>query len=66
TTARAASDRGIRCAIVEDGCAAFDIELHNATMRSFYLYGGDVRSTDEVIGELAARLAAAQPAVPAG
>lgn len=56
TTARAAADRGIKCAIVEDGCAAFDEELHNATMRSFYLYYGDVRSTAEVIDELASRL----------
>jgi len=58
TTARAASDRGIKCAIVEDGCAAFDQELHNATMRSFYLYYGDVRRTDEVIDELVSRLGA--------
>ena len=56
TTARAASDRGIKCAIIEDCCAAFDQELHNATMRSVYLYYGDVRNTDEVIGQLASRL----------
>lgn len=56
TTARAASDRGIKCVIVEDCSAAFDAEMHNATMRSFYLYYGDVRSTQEVLGEIESRL----------
>lgn len=65
TTARAASDRGIKCAIVEDACAAFDQDLHNATMRSFHLYFGDVRSADQVVGELGARLAAAAVPAPA-
>ena len=60
TTARAAVDRGIKCAIVEDACAAFEPALHHATMRSFYLYYGDVRSTADAVAELESRLA--QPA----
>jgi biuret amidohydrolase len=54
TTARDAADRGFRCVLVDDGCAAARVELHQATLVSFARLFGRVASTEAVIAELAA------------
>jgi nicotinamidase-related amidase len=58
TTARDAADRGFRCVLVEDGCAAARAELHDATLTSFGRLFGRVASTDAVLAELTAPVAA--------
>jgi nicotinamidase-related amidase len=52
TTARDAADRGFRCVLVEDGCAAARAELHQATLTSFARLFGRVASTEAVLIEL--------------
>lgn len=52
TTARDAADRGYRCVMVEDACATFIEELHDATLLTFALWFGKVKSTTEVINQL--------------
>jgi nicotinamidase-related amidase len=52
STARDASDRGYRCVMVEDACATYIEELHDATLLAFGLWFGRVKSADEVIKEL--------------
>lgn len=52
TTARDAADRGYACVLVDDGCATYSQELHNATMRSFAAICGRVQSTGEIIDAL--------------
>lgn len=61
STARDAMMMNYRTLMVSDGCAAPDDELHNATLRQFYLQFGDVQTTDELIALLrkGARKAAA-------
>lgn len=53
TTAREAADRGYHVTMVEDGCATTRKELHEGTMQNFQRLFGRVRSTDQVVSELA-------------
>lgn len=59
TTARDAADRGYRCYLVEDACATYSERQQEATIEAFARYFGQVRSTDQVLAELAASRAAA-------
>jgi ureidoacrylate peracid hydrolase len=52
STARDAMMLNYRTLMVSDGCAAATDAEHGATLRSFYLYFGDVQTTDEVIARL--------------
>ena len=54
TTARDAADRGYEVVLVEDGCAAYSPEIHDATLLSFQGPFGRVRTTDEVLALLKA------------
>ena len=53
TTAREAADQGYLVTMVEDACATTRKELHGSTMENFKRLFGRVRSTDEVMEELA-------------
>jgi nicotinamidase-related amidase len=53
TTARDAADRGFRCVLVDDACAAARPDLHAATLVSFARLFGRVASTEAVLAELA-------------
>src|SRR5262245_39422512 len=52
TTARDAADRGYEVVLLDDGCAAYSPEIHDATMLSFQGPFGRVRSTEEVLAIL--------------
>ena len=52
TTARDAADRGYEVVLLDDGCAAFSPEIHEATLLSFQGPFGRVRRTDEVLALL--------------
>jgi nicotinamidase-related amidase len=52
TTARDAADRGYNVVLLDDGCAAFSPEIHEATLLSFQGPFGRVRSTEEVLALL--------------
>ena len=52
TTAREATDRGYEVVLVDDGCAAFSPEIHEATLLSFQGHFGRVRRCGEVLGLL--------------
>jgi nicotinamidase-related amidase len=49
TTARDAADRGYDIVLLDDGCAAFSPEIHEATLLSFQGSFGRVRTVDEVL-----------------
>jgi ureidoacrylate peracid hydrolase len=53
STARDAMMMNYRALMVLDGCAAVTDQEHAASMGNFYLYFGDVQSTDEVVARLA-------------
>ena len=53
TTAREAADRGYAITLVEDACATTHADLHDGTIRNFARLFGRVRSTGEVLAELA-------------
>jgi nicotinamidase-related amidase len=51
-TARDAADKGFKCIIIHDACAADTEEHHNAAIITYRdVYGSDY-TTDEVIEEL--------------
>jgi nicotinamidase-related amidase len=52
TTARDAADRGYEVVLLDDGCAAFSPEIHEATLLSFQGPFGRVRRSDEVLALL--------------
>jgi nicotinamidase-related amidase len=52
TTARDAADRGYDVVLLDDGCAAFSPEAHEATLLAFQGPFGRVRTTDEVLAGL--------------
>ena len=52
TTARDAADRGYDVVLLDDGCAAFSPEIHEATLLSFQGPFGRVRTADEVLASL--------------
>lgn len=54
TTARDAADRGYRCVLVEDACAAAKEEYHRFALLNFQRLFGRVTITDEVLAELGA------------
>jgi nicotinamidase-related amidase len=49
TTARDAADRGYDVVLLDDGCAAFSPEIHEATLLSFQGPFGRVRTSDDVL-----------------
>lgn len=53
-TVRDASASGLRVILVADACAAVRDRDHNATLHVVYRSYGDVRSTDDVLGLVAA------------
>lgn len=54
TTARDAADRGYRCVLVDDACAAAREEYHRFALLNFQRLFGRVTTTDKVIAELGA------------
>jgi len=54
-TARAASDLGFNCVLVDDACATGSQDIHDATLRIFQRSLGRVASADDVIAELTSR-----------
>jgi ureidoacrylate peracid hydrolase len=54
STARDAMMRNFRTVMVSDGNAAANDEQHAHSLIAFYLHFGDVQTTEEVIGRLAA------------
>ena len=52
TTARVASDMGFECVLVEDACATFDQESHEATLKVFARFFGEVWSAEETVRNL--------------
>jgi ureidoacrylate peracid hydrolase len=54
SSARDASMRNFQTVMVSDALAASTDEEHNATLMSFYLYFGDVMTTDEAVSYLQA------------
>lgn len=64
-TARDAADRGYKCIIVEDACATFTQEMHDAVLRTFSLLYGKVQTTREVLDEVRSTLAPERRSVSA-
>jgi ureidoacrylate peracid hydrolase len=64
STARDAMMRNFRTVMIADATAARTDEEHNASLAAFYHTFGDVMTTDEAIGYLAANAEGAKP-VPA-
>ena len=52
STGRDASDRGYNVVVVDDACAAYDLESHESTMRNFARFFGRVAMSAEVAYEL--------------
>ena len=52
STARDAMMLNYRTLMVSDGCAATTDEEHAATLANFYLFFGDVQTTDELVARL--------------
>lgn len=61
-TARDAADRGYKCVIVDDACATFTQDMHDAVLRTFSFLYGKVQRTDDVVAELETALGTAAPA----
>jgi biuret amidohydrolase len=53
STGRDASDRGYNVVVVDDACAAYDVESHESTMRNFSRFFGRVALAEDVVQELA-------------
>ncbi|HET7599624.1 MAG TPA: isochorismatase family protein, partial [Gemmatimonadales bacterium] len=54
TTAREAADRGFKTVVVSDACTTLSDAMHRASLETFNIAFGWVRSADEVVGLLAA------------
>ncbi|MBY9019870.1 MAG: cysteine hydrolase, partial [Candidatus Lokiarchaeota archaeon] len=52
STAREAGDYGFQVVIVEDCCAAWSPEIHQATLRSFGLLRGFILTHEKVINKI--------------
>ena len=65
TTAREAADRGFRTILVGDGCTTLSEQMHQASLDTFNIAFGWVRSTDEVVSLLRSGIGTAQPGAPA-
>jgi nicotinamidase-related amidase len=61
-TARDAADRGYKTVIVDDACATFTQDMHDAVLRTFRMLYGKVQTTAEVLAELGAGAPAARRA----
>jgi ureidoacrylate peracid hydrolase len=59
STGRDCMMRGFKTTMVSDANASFTVEEHEAALRSFISYFGDVQSTDEVLACLKSRTKAA-------
>lgn len=57
TTARDAADRGFKVVLVDDACASYTQQAHDACMHIFAGIFGQVMETDEVLAELGRLLA---------
>jgi nicotinamidase-related amidase len=65
STARGAADLGFWSILVDDACATFDPAMHESTLQNFRTIFGKVKTTREVLDDLAERLGAPSPAVAA-
>jgi nicotinamidase-related amidase len=63
STAREASDYGFQVVIVEDCCAAWTPEIHQATLKSFGLLYGYIRNHEKVIKNISKTLKKSQKEV---
>jgi nicotinamidase-related amidase len=61
TTARDAADRDYKCILLEDACATFIQEFHDATLRVFAQGFGQVQTTEEVISYLRKQMGISKP-----
>lgn len=52
TTAREAADRGFRTVIVSDGCTTLSEQMHHASLETFNIAFGWVRTSDEIVALL--------------
>jgi biuret amidohydrolase len=55
TTARDASDRALKVALIDDAMADLDQASHDATMKQFLIRWGQVWDTDETLSRIASR-----------
>ena len=62
SSARAGGDLGYRVLIVDDACAAFTEAGHDASLRHLHRNFAIVKTTDQVLGEIAAATGALAPA----
>ena len=65
STARGAADLGFWSVMVDDACATFDPAMHESTLKNFRTIFGKVKTTREVLDDLAERLGVPPPAVAA-
>ena len=61
TTAREAADRGFRTIMVSDGCTTLSEQMHQASLDTFNIAFGWVRTAEEVIDLLRSRIHPAEP-----
>ena len=62
STARGAADLGFWSVLVDDACATFDPAMHESTLKNFRTIFGKVKTTREVLDDLAERLGVPPPA----
>src|SRR5687767_3188803 len=65
TTAREAADRGFRTIMVSDGCTTFSDQMHQASLDTFNIAFGWVRTADEVVALMGSGIRAAQQGIAA-
>jgi nicotinamidase-related amidase len=56
STARGGADYGYKVILVDDACAAWDEQDHNAALKTFATFFGMVKQTDELIKVLSEKL----------
>jgi nicotinamidase-related amidase len=60
TTAREAADRGFKTIMVSDGCTTLSDRMHEASLDTFNIAFGWVRTADELVALMDQRSTAAQ------
>lgn len=65
TTAREAADRGFKTIVVSDGCTTLSEQMHQASLDTFNIAFGWVRTADEVVDLLHPEARASQPRLAA-
>ncbi len=65
TSTRGAMDRNYKVLLVEDACAGWNQEAHDAAMRNLHLNFALVRTTEDVLGQIAEVNSSISMAVPA-